>query len=114
LMDPAPQGEGADPHWLYRRQFETRNPSAPPLVRADFERDARPERDELAKVHLATGAPLVDPLDALCPGGLCPVIEGGRDLYMDRWHFRAAAVTGPRFAYLDPWLAPASPPIRLK
>jgi peptidoglycan/LPS O-acetylase OafA/YrhL len=114
LIAPAPRGEAADPYWLYHRQFQTHDASAPPLLRADVERDAGLERGELAKVHLATGAPLVDPLDALCPDGLCPVMEGGRDLYMDRWHFRASAVGGPRFAYLDPWLGPDASPTRLK
>jgi len=113
LMAPTPQGEVADPQQLYRRQFAG-DLSAPVIRRADFERRAAIPEDGLADVHRITGAPLVGPLDALCPGGLCPVMDGGRDLFMDQWHYRASAMTGARFGYLDPWLMPAAAPIRLK
>jgi hypothetical protein len=118
LMQPTPQGEGADPQRLYRRLFRTHDLAPPPLPRADFERGAAIERDRLAKVAAETGSLLVEPLDALCPGGVCPVEAGGRALYTDPWHFRASAMTQPRFVYLDAWLAPglvpAAPPMRLK
>jgi peptidoglycan/LPS O-acetylase OafA/YrhL len=114
LMQPTPQGQGADPQGLYRRLLRTHGLALPPLARVDFEREAAPERVRLARVAAATGAPLVEPLDALCPGGACPVEANGRALYKDRWHFRASAMTRSRFAYLDPWLAPAAAPMRLK
>ena len=113
LMAPTPQGEVADPQQLYRRRFAG-DLSAPVIRRADFERQAVIPENGLDDVHRITGAPLVGPLDALCPEGLCPVMDGSRDLFMDQWHYRASAMTGVRFAYLDPWLAPAAAPIRLK
>ncbi len=112
LIGPAPQAEVADPRWLYRRLFWTHVLAAPAIPRADFERQSALPLDGLADVHGKTGATLVNPLDALCPQGLCPVMDGDRDLFMDRWHYRSWAVTRPSFAYLDPWLAPA--PMRLK
>ena len=116
LMQPMPQGDGADPLWLYRRLLRTHDLAPPPLLRADFERDAAVERAHLAGVAAATGASLVEPLDALCPGGACPVETDGHALYKDAQHFRASAMTQPRFAYLDAWLAPglAAAPMRLK
>jgi hypothetical protein len=43
------------------------------------------------------------------------VVADGHALFKDRWHYRATAVVGPRFAYLDPWLAPdLAGPTRLK
>jgi peptidoglycan/LPS O-acetylase OafA/YrhL len=118
LMQPTPQGQDADPLWLYRRLLHTHDLSPPPLRRADFERDAGFVRDHLANVAAATGAILVDPLDALCPGGACPVEVDVRALYKDSEHFRPWAVTQPSFAYLDAWLAPglasAAAPMRLK
>ena len=118
LMQPTPQGDGADPQGLYRRLFRTHDLAAPPLLRADFEADTALERDRLAKVAAATDASLVEPLDALCPAGACPVEAASHALYKDTWHFRASAMTQPRFAYLDGWLAPglapAAAPMRLK
>jgi SGNH domain (fused to AT3 domains) len=107
LMQPTPQGERADPRWLYRRLLRTHDLTPPLLARADFERDAALERTRIAKVAAATGATLVEPLDALCPDEACPVEADGRALFKDRWHYRASALTRPQFAYLDPWLAPA-------
>ncbi len=114
LMAPMPGGAGVDPAWLYRRLLRTHDATPPPFPRADFERDAALERGELARVAVATGSTLVEPLDALCPGGRCPVQDGGRALYRDAAHYRASAMTQPRFAYLDAWLAPAAGPRRLK
>ena len=111
LMAPMPGGDGVEPLWLYRRLLRTHDP-APPFPRVEFERAAALERARLARVAAATGVTLVEPLDALCPGGLCPVEDGGHALYRDAVHYRASAMTQPRFGYLDPWLAPA--PTRLK
>jgi hypothetical protein len=105
LMQPAPQGQGADPLWLYRRLLRTHDLAPSSLLRADFERDAAFVRQRLARVAAATGAALVEPLDALCPGGACPVEADGRALYKDSEHFRPWAVTRPSFAFLDPWLS---------
>jgi hypothetical protein len=114
LFAPTPEGPSTDPRWLYRRLLQTHELEAPPLRRADVERDAWMEREALTRIAAQTGAHFVDPLDSLCPAGSCPVLEGGHAAFRDRWHYRAMALTGPRFAYLDPWLAPAATPIRLK
>ena len=112
LMDPMPNRDDVDPRALYRRLLRTHAP-APPFPRTEFERAAVMERSRLAKVAAATGATLVEPLDSLCPGGVCPVEdERGRTLYRDTAHYRASAMTQARFAYLDAWLAPS--PMRLK
>jgi hypothetical protein len=98
LVGPHPQGPEAEPQGLYRRAFW--GAAAPaPIARADFLALASATRAELQRISRLTGAPLVDPLDALCGGGDCT-------LYKDASHFRASAVMQPRFAYLDPWLAP--------
>jgi peptidoglycan/LPS O-acetylase OafA/YrhL len=112
LMAPMPGGDSVEPLWLYRRLLRTHQFAPPPFPRAEFERGAALERDRLALVTAATGAALVEPLDALCPRGLCPVEDGGHALYRDAVHYRGSAMTQPRFAYLDPWLAPG--PARLK
>jgi peptidoglycan/LPS O-acetylase OafA/YrhL len=114
LLQPTPQAARADPLFLYRRLLLTHDPAPPPLPRDEFERAAALVRGRLAKAAAAAGASLVEPLDALCPDGLCPIEASGHTLYKDHWHFRASAMTQPRFAYLDPWLAPAAAPMRLK
>jgi len=112
LMAPMPNSDSADPLWLYRRLLRTHDLAPPPFRRADFERTAALSLEGLTRVAAGAGATLVEPLDALCPGGLCPVEDGGHALYRDAAHYRASVMTQPRFGYLDPWLAPT--PTRLK
>jgi peptidoglycan/LPS O-acetylase OafA/YrhL len=117
IFGPASGHGQSDPESVYRLQYRLGVADQPPTPRAELEASSRVARAELQRIARLTGAALVDPLDALCPGGLCPITDGGRTLYMTPGHFRASAVTQPRFAYLDAWLAPpASPPapIRLK
>jgi hypothetical protein len=118
LMQSTPQGDKAAPLWLYRRLLSTHDLSLPPLLRADVERNAALARGDLANVAATTGAALVDPLDSLCPDQVCPIEADGRTTFKDADHFRASAMSLPRFAYLDPWLAPglapAAAPIGLK
>jgi peptidoglycan/LPS O-acetylase OafA/YrhL len=114
LFDPTPRDPVADPQRLYREAFWNGDLQPAPLDRCAVEARIAPTRRELRAVSFATRAPLVDPLDSLCRGQVCPIQAGGRTLFKDAAHYRASAVTGPQFAYLDPWLAPAAAPIRLK
>ncbi len=109
LVGPTPRGPAADPTAVYAGQFWRRDAAAPPLVRSGYEAHAHLVLAWLATVSRITGAPLVDSLAALCPQGLCAVVSDGRALYKDGSHLRAATMTLPRYAYLDPWLAPAPP-----
>jgi len=117
VIGPIPTSGEADPMRLYRRTFWTGQASAPPFARSVFERDSAPVRAALIAASRAAGATYVEPLDSLCPGGLCPVVLGGRALYKDNRHFRAWGMSAPAFQVLDPWLeptandpAPPSPP----
>jgi len=113
LVGPTPRGPEADPAALYAHEFWLRDPSPPPLALSHYESQAALVLGWLARVSRTTGAPLVDQLGALCPGGRCDVASGGHALYRDGGHLRASTMILPRYAYLDAWLAlPA--PIRLK
>lgn len=107
LIGPQPQTDAADPYRLYRLAFRRHDLAPAPMAKSAFEVRAAMVRALLAQTSRTTGAALVDPLDALCPEGLCPVALQGRALYKDRGHFRASMMTSPRFAYLDPWLIAA-------
>jgi peptidoglycan/LPS O-acetylase OafA/YrhL len=102
------------PRALYRNLFWTGQLAPAALSRAAYEQRASLARAELRRLSRATGAPLVDPLNALCPQDQCASVSGGRAIYKDYGHFRASRMKEPRFAYLDPWLTPADPLSRLK
>ncbi len=114
LFGPTPRGEAADPLRRYRRAFWTHDVAPQTLDRRTIERRTATALTGLSDVSRRTGAPLVSMLDGLCSQGACPIEAAGHTLFKDANHFRASAVTGPRFAYLDPWLAPAPAPTRLK
>lgn len=119
LIGSTPRANAGDPHTLYASTFWRGAVEAPPQSRAAFEASTADERRRLAWVARTTGAALADPLDSLCDGDACPLLQNGRALYKDHGHFRASMMTSPRFAFLDKWLAPQAPtpaaaPIRLK
>ena len=114
VIGTTPGAGASDPRAMYARAFWRGELATPPLERADYERQTGLVRQRLAWLGRTTGTVLVDPLDGLCLQGVCPTTEGGRTLYKDFGHYRASMMTSARFAYLDPWLAPAAPPIRLK
>jgi peptidoglycan/LPS O-acetylase OafA/YrhL len=114
LLGTSPPGGDGDPRSLYGLTFWRGQLQAPPVVRSQYAASAALARQRLAWLSRTTGAVLLDPLAALCTQDLCPVMDGGKTLYKDHGHFRASMMTSPRFAYLDPWIAPAAGPIRLK
>jgi SGNH domain-containing protein len=115
LVGSSPRAKDAEPRLLYSRTFWTGRPAiAPPLSRSSCEAGDALTRLRLQQLARTTGAVLVDPLDGLCDGDVCPTMEAGRTLYKDQGHLRASMMTLPRFAYLDPWLAPGAGPMRLK
>jgi peptidoglycan/LPS O-acetylase OafA/YrhL len=110
LVGQAPHGGDAGaPQGLYQSSFWGQAVSTPAIPRRDLQSEAALVQGQLARASRVTGAPLIDPLGALCPDGLCPATEAGRGLYLNPGHFRASAVSLPMFAFLDPWLAPAEP-----
>ena len=114
VIGPLPNRIEADPMQLYRRTFWSGDIAAPPFARSAFEAATASVRGRLIALAARTGAIYVEPLDALCPRGLCPVATDGRAVYKDGRHFRPWAMAAPRFAVLDPWLDPppaaAGPP----
>ena len=106
VIGPLPNRIEADPMLLYRRTFWTGNTAAPPFARSEFEAATASVRRRLTALAARTRAIYVEPLDALCPQGLCPVETNGRAVYKDGRHFRPWAMADPRFAVLDPWLDP--------
>ncbi len=106
VIGPFPTGGLADPELLYRRAFWTSDLNPPPNSRAAFERRVAYARAGVMSASKAAGALYIDPLDALCPAGLCPVAANGRPLYKDDRHYRASALADPSFAFLDAWLHP--------
>ena len=109
LIGSTPRANGGDPHALYASTFWSGEVTAPPQSRAAFEASIADDRRRLAWVARATGATLVDPLDGLCDGDACPIVQNGRALYKDHGHFRASMMASPRFAFLDRWLTPRPP-----
>ena len=120
LIGTTPRSAEGDPHALYARTFWTGDLAVPPQSRAALMAGIAADRQRLAAVARTTGAQLVDPLDGLCDGDACPLLQNGRALFKDHGHYRASMMTSPRFAVFDAWLAPqagaapASAPIRLK
>ena len=117
VLGVTPQAYAGTPRKLYHHTFWTHSLDPPPTPRAEVDAWVSPSLDRLRWVSAQTGAVLVDPLDWFCDRQSCAPAENGRTLYKDRGHFRASMMTRPRFAYLDPWLAPGADqaaPSRLK
>jgi len=114
LVGTTLRDDAAAPRALYAQAFWTGQVLAQPMVRTQYERSVASIRERLRQLSRTTGAPLIDPLDGLCAQGLCPVMSAGRTIYKDVSHLRASALSLPRFAYIDPWIAPAAAPMRLK
>ncbi len=110
LVGPTPRADAATPASVYRHEFWSRAAAAPPIPQSRFAPQARLVEDELAGVAQRTGAVVIEPMRWLCPDGFCPVTANGRALYMDRTHLRADTMSDPRYAFLDPWLAPGTQP----
>lgn len=108
LIGPLPVSGDADPMTLYRRAFWSGNVAPPGFSSASFERTSAYARARLAQLSAAAGAIYVDPLPALCPGGVCPVTWQGRALYKDARHYRGWGMADPEFAVLDPWFLGAA------
>ncbi len=106
VVEPFPQGPEADPLGLYQKAFFDHDLSAPPIDQARFLDRTAFARQQIVRAAQAAGVRLVDPVASLCPAGYCPVTAQGRALYKDDTHFRASAVTSPRFAFLDRWITP--------
>lgn len=82
------------------------------LSRADVER--RAANTEAGLMRIGAGRPDVQiwsPLDALCPGGRCPTVIGGRLLYRNRAHLTidGSALLAPAMTPLLGWLGDAPP-----
>jgi peptidoglycan/LPS O-acetylase OafA/YrhL len=112
VVGALPRNGWVDPRRLYARTFWTGAVATQPKSRADYEQQTAFVRQRLAELSQSAGVRVVDPLVALCAADRCSVTEGGETLYKDAGHFRSSLMNAPRFAYLDPWLAPG--PIRLK
>jgi peptidoglycan/LPS O-acetylase OafA/YrhL len=105
IFGPNPTSAAADPARRYRQVFWTGAP-APLIPLAELSAKEGFARNMLISAADAGGATYVDPVLALCSAAGCPIVSGGRSLFKDRDHFRAAALAGPEFHYLDPWLGP--------
>jgi hypothetical protein len=111
LIGMTPRSADGDPRGLYARAFWRGELGVAPQSRAALEASIAADRQRLAEVAQTTGAPLVDPLDGLCEGDACPLVQNGRALFRDHGHYRASVMTSPRFAIFDRWLAPQAAPI---
>ena len=112
VMGALPRNGSVDPRRLYAQTFWSRAVVTRAGSRTDYERQTGFVRQRLAALSQAAHVRVVDPLVALCAADRCSLTEGGETLYKDAGHFRSSLMNAPRFAYLDPWLAPG--PIRLK
>lgn len=92
LLLNIPAGPEFDPRRMFvgsRITHLLANPHPVTLSRAAFLQSYGPLRDELARIGRANGAQLIDPLEHLCIGDVCPVVsDDGRPLYMDEHHMR--------------------------
>ena len=61
-------------------------PPGTPDASLPLSAEARAMNRRLAAIAARTGADFIDPAEALCPQGACPVRAGDKDLYLDYGH----------------------------
>jgi peptidoglycan/LPS O-acetylase OafA/YrhL len=87
-----PAGPQFDPHSMFvgsRMTHLAANAHPSALSKSAFLRSYGPLRDEIARIGRSNGAVIIDPLDSLCTGDACPVVDDdGRPLYLDEHHMR--------------------------
>jgi peptidoglycan/LPS O-acetylase OafA/YrhL len=106
IIEPFPAFREADPGYLYRSEFFHRGLDPRPADRLGLEARTRFVRGLVERAASAAGASVIDPVEALCPGGRCPVVAGGRAMFKDGAHYRASSVLDARFAFLDHVIVP--------
>lgn len=89
-----------EPSERYREVFNGATPAGD-FAQAEFRARTAFSRTELIKVASAH-AVIVDPVDHLCRGGVCPAYREGAFLFRDTDHYRGKAVASPLFSFLDP------------
>lgn len=104
ILLEAPWAEGGDPRGLYEDAFFGRPRAADAFELADWRARTGAMAGQLARVALTAGAIVVDPADHLCDKSACPFRAGGHHLFKDHAHYRASAVSGPAFSFLDGYL----------
>ena len=107
LILPPPAGDELDPRSMFEgSRFSEIRPKANP---AQFDAQAFNQKHAVARARLlamarAAGAIVIDPLDTLCPSGLCPVVDAaGEPIYTDTVHMRPG-FSLKAAAYLAPTL----------
>lgn len=100
-----PQASEADPKRLLARLYRTRTLEDFGVPTDQMRRTAAYPNQLVDRLGGPGGAVLVDPLDHLCDVD-CPLVVDGTPLYYDVSHIRTGAVSGPAFAFLDPYILP--------
>ncbi|WP_256080032.1 acyltransferase family protein [Massilia sp. YIM B04103] len=107
-----PSGDAYDPRKMYTgSRFGSIQPVAQiaPLSLQAFAAENAATRERLLGIAQATGAQVINPLDFLCDGTLCPVLDQqGAPLYTDSIHMRPA-YSRRAAGYLEPTLIPPAP-----
>lgn len=93
ILLPIPFAAIDIPHESVRRAFLGTTPDAlQPIGVAAFRRDTAETRAYLEALAKASGARLVDPVEAMCDASGCPDSDGMRPLYRDSNHLTGRAI----------------------
>jgi peptidoglycan/LPS O-acetylase OafA/YrhL len=92
LVQQPPSGDLFDPHSMIsgsRFGEIVPRPNLAPMRVDEFRQFHGEPRGRVSELARATGAVLIDPVDHLCKGSVCPVLDpSGRPIYTDSVHMR--------------------------
>jgi len=91
----SPAGDGVNPSYLLNgSRFGTlKYKESAGIVQSEFESQFGAVNERLRKIAIASGAAVVDPMPAMCKGGVCSALAAdGAPMYADGVHIRSSYV----------------------